>query len=64
MLVPCGKRLLVLNVLTDTALDGLNAALCQAICLGVVGGGTAMVDEVAYHAGVKLVLKLCAAISE
>ena len=64
MLIPRRERLLVLNVSSDAALDSLDAALCQAICLGVVSGGTAVVDEVAHHAGVELSLELSAAISE
>ena len=64
MLIPSSERLLVLDVPADAALNGLDASLCQAICLGVVGGGTAVVNEVAHHAGMKLSLELSAAISE
>ena len=44
--------------------SGLSSRGCQAICLRVVGGGTAVVDEVAHHAGVELSLELSAAIGE
>ena len=56
MLIPGGERLLILNVPADAALDCLHTTLCQAICLGVVGRSTAVVNEVAYHAGMKVAL--------
>ena len=56
MLIPGGKRLLVFDVPTDAALDSLNTAFGQAVCLWVIGGGATVVDEVTYHAGMKLTL--------
>ena len=40
MLFPSSERLQVLDVPADAVFNGCDASLCQAICLGVVGGGT------------------------
>ena len=64
MSIPGGERLLIFNVPADAAFDYLNTAFGQSVCLWVIGGGTTVVNEVKYHASMKLSLKLCAAILE
>ena len=64
MLIPGGERLLIFDVPADAALDSLNTAFGHAVCLWVIGGGTTVVNEVTYHAGMELTFKLCTPVSE
>ena len=54
VLIPDGECLLVIIVLADAALDGLYTTFCRAICLRLVGRVTSVINEVAYHAGMKV----------
>ena len=64
VLILGGKCRLVFNVPAVAALDGLSTTFCLAICLGVAGRGTPVVNEVTYRAGVKFALKLCTTICD